>query len=73
MAIFNDSEHLLMQRAGPQLLEHLKDLQGFQQVDYYPLGESPGPGELRPDVTVSLTLGSAETSGLPGSRTLDAR
>ncbi len=74
MVVFNESEHLLMQRVGTCMLEHLKGLKGFDEIDYYPFGEKPEQeGELAPDVTVTLTLDKVKTSGLPGSRKLDAR
>ena len=73
MAIFNASEHLLAERVGPCMLEHLKDLRGFDEVHYYPFGELPEQGELAPDVTVTLTLAEVTTSGVPGARTLDAQ
>ena len=74
MVVFNESEHLLMQRVGTCMLEHLKGLKGFDKIDYYPFGEKPDQGgELAPDVTVTLTLDEVKTSGLPGSRKLDAR
>jgi len=73
MVIFNHSQHVLMQRAGLSMLQHLKDVRGFEQIDYYPAGKSAEPGELAPDVAVTLTLDDVKTSGLPGSRTLDAQ
>jgi hypothetical protein len=73
MAIVNISDHLLMERVGAALLTQLKDLHGFEQVDYYPHGETTPPGGLAPDLTVTLNLAAITTSGLPGSRGLHAR
>ena len=72
MAIFNQSDHLLMQRAGADLLQHLSGLKGFEQIDYYPLGQTPQEGTQIPDVTVTLALKHIETSGLPAARKLNA-
>jgi hypothetical protein len=73
MAIVNNSNHFLMERVGAALLQQLKDLRGFQQVDYYPYGERLPLGDLAPDLMVALKLAEIKTSGLPGSRKLHAR
>ncbi len=72
MAIFNESDHLLMQRVGADLLQHLSALKGFEQIEYYPLGQTPEEGTLIPDVTVTLVPKRIETSGLPTARRLHA-
>ena len=73
LAIFNESDHLLMQRVGANLLTQLDDLKGFQQVQYYPYGVKPEPGELAPDVTVSLQLDEISSSGFAPARKLNAQ
>ena len=73
LAIFNESDHLLMQRVAANLLTQLDDLEGFQQVQYYPYGVRPEPGELAPDVTVSLQLDEISSSGFAPARKLNAQ
>ncbi len=72
LAIVCRSPHELMQRVGPCLLEHLKKLRGFEHVDYYPVGKTPGPGALSPDGIVEIEMDSIGESGLMPVRTLEA-
>ncbi len=63
LAIFNLSDHLLMQRAGRELLEQLTQDREFERVEYYPLGHSPEVGSQATDLIVTLDIRSLEVSG----------
>ncbi|MCH5374264.1 MAG: hypothetical protein JJ992_09820, partial [Planctomycetes bacterium] len=73
MLIVNRSEHLLMQRVGARLLDHLKTIRGFEQVDYLPDGRQTETGQVSPDVTVTLELEEIQESGLVAAHQLEAR
>ena len=72
IVILNLSDHLLPARAGARLVEHLKQLKGPDQIDYYPHGCLPEEGESAPDVVITLDLGSISESGLR-NRKLDTQ
>ncbi len=70
--IVNRSDHLLMQRMAPRLLEHLANLQCAQEVDYSPGGRIGNPGDPAPDVVVVLSMPSFEETGGIGQSRLTA-
>ncbi len=72
VAILNRSDHPLLARAGAELLERMKPLGYIERIDYYPHGFQPEPGELAPDVFVTIELDKIDESGLLASRKVDA-
>ena len=71
LAIFNLSDHLLIERTGGLLLDHLKQLGYVEQIDYYPAGHSTEVGQLAPDIIITLDMDRIAESGLIG-QTLEA-
>ena len=71
LVIINRSDHLLMKRVAAALLKEFKDGALFDEIDYYPHGESPAVGALAPDLVMTLDLVSIKESGLIG-RDLEA-
>ncbi len=71
VAILNRSDHPLLARAGAELLERMKPLGYIERLDYYPHGFQPEPGELAPDVFVTIELDKIAESGLLASRKVD--
>lgn len=65
VAIFCESDHLLMQRVGLALFEGLKKTEQFPQIYYVPRGQSLPPGQEVPDILVSLSMPDYQESGLP--------
>ncbi len=68
IAVFNFSDHLLMNRIGAAVLEQLKKDGRFQRVEYYPAGHYPETGSLATDLFVTLDLDSLEESGVIGKK-----
>jgi len=68
VAVVNRSDHLLLQRAGRWAVEELKSLKDIQHIDYFPHGGRPKPGEMAPDVNVTIELLDLEESSLVGSK-----
>jgi hypothetical protein len=60
----NKSDHLLAKRIAGDFLEELKKLSCVDTITYLPAGEIPQPGELSPDVFITLTLADLNESGL---------
>jgi hypothetical protein len=65
-------DHLLMQRVGPRLLEHLANLDAADQVDYVPGGDVAEAGGPAPDVIITLDMPSVHESGALTERKLTA-
>ncbi len=72
VAVFCDSDHLLMQRVGLALFEGLQKTPQFTQVSYVPRGESLEDGLPVPDVLITLAMPTFNEGGIPGSRNYDA-
>lgn len=72
IAVFNQSDHLLMERTGLALFEGLRATNQFEQVQYVPYGKSLPVGQVVPDILVVLDMPSLQESGLPGSRRYQA-
>ncbi len=70
--IVNRSDHLLMRRMAPRLLEHLANVECAQEVDYSPGGRIGAPGDPAPDVVVTLTMPSFKETGSIGRTQLKA-
>lgn len=68
IAVFNFSDHLLMNRIGAAVLEQLKKDGSFLRVEYYPAGHYPETGSLATDLFVTLDLDSLEESGVIGKK-----
>ena len=60
----NKSDHLLAKRVAGDFLDELKKLSYVDRIDYLPAGEKLQPGELSPDVFITLSLASLNESGL---------
>lgn len=73
LAVFNESDHLLMARVGPLVVERLSKLPYVEQIDYFPAGRRSEPGTAAPDLFVRLNLASIQESSGPLSRKLDAK
>jgi hypothetical protein len=71
--ILNRSNQLLMARVGQLLLEELKPVDLIRQVDYYPADFLPEPGQLAPDVVITLDLEALKETGLPIRNSVEAR
>ncbi len=72
IAIFNQSDHLLMERTGLALFEGLRARNKFDTVQYVPYGQSLPVGQDVPDILVVLDMPTLKESGLPGSRRYQA-
>ncbi|MHB1036142.1 MAG: hypothetical protein ACYC0Y_15990 [Pirellulales bacterium] len=72
LVILNRSDHLLMARIGPLLLDELKPLGYIRQIDYYPAGFSPERGNLTADVTIIMDMEQLAESSGPASHTVEA-
>ena len=72
LIIINQSDDVLMERVGAELLDSLKSELAVDRLEYYPLGHMPEPGGLSPDFYVTLELESKEVSGLLSDK-LDAK
>ena len=72
VAIFNDSDHLLLELVGVRLVEHFEKLPHVQSIEYFPRGHRPEPGGVAPDVVVTLRLDRIVESGFAPVRELDA-
>ena len=72
LVIVNRSDHLLMARVGPLLLDELKSLGYIRQLDYYPVGFHPEQGQLAPDVTITIDLDKLTESDWLVSHSVDA-
>jgi len=70
--IVNRSDHVLMARIGRLLPEQLKTQDFVRRIDYYPAGAKPEPGELAPDVTITIDLESLTESRWPLWHSVDA-
>lgn len=66
VAVFNLSDHLLVERAGGLLLDRLKQLNCIDQLDYYPAGHTTEAGQLAPDITITLALDRIAHRGVVG-------
>ncbi len=66
LAIFNESDHLLVARVATSLLEQLKEASPFNEISYFPHGELAETGQLAPDLYLTLNLQSIDESGLIG-------
>ena len=64
IVVTNLSDHLLMQRVGNCLVEHLKKLKDIETIDYFSHGGGPKPGEQSPDAWVTLELAELKKTGL---------
>lgn len=64
LIIINQSDDILMERVGAELLESLKTELAVDRLEYYPLGHMPELGSLAPDFYVTLELESKNVSGL---------
>jgi hypothetical protein len=64
LIIINQSDDVLMERVGAELLDQLKQLLAVDRLEYYPFGHMPELGGLAPDFYVTLELKSKEVSGL---------
>lgn len=73
IAIFCESDHLLMQRVGLALFEGLQASGEFEQVQYVPQGKTLPLGQDVPDLLVTLRLTQWEESGMPLSRQYKAK
>lgn len=73
LAVFCESDHLLMQRVGLALFERLKEARRFEKVHFVPRGKSLPAGEEIPDVLVTIEMPSLKESGIQPSITYDAR
>jgi hypothetical protein len=71
LIIINQSDDVLMERVGVELLDQLKQLLAVDRLEYYPFGHMPELGGLAPDFYVTLKLKSKEVSGLINDK-LDA-
>jgi len=58
--ILNLSDHLLMQRVGPSLLEHLTALSNVDEISYIPGGTVTEHGGMAPDVIITLDMPEVE-------------
>lgn len=64
ISVINQSDDLLLQRTADRLVGILKDSGQFQSVRYYPTGHLPKPGIRRPDLFLTLNLGSLKETGI---------
>ncbi|MHC4879861.1 MAG: hypothetical protein ACYTGL_25700 [Planctomycetota bacterium] len=67
LAIFNRSDHLLLNRVASSLLKQLQAESKFDEISYFPSGHQPEIGGRAPDVYMTLDLRSIEESGLVSS------
>lgn len=72
LAVLNRSDHPLMARVGPLLVERLGKLAYVDTVAYYPAGERPDEGDLAPDLIISLELDALSESRSMLTRDLEA-
>ncbi|MBI1348356.1 hypothetical protein GC163_18935 [bacterium] len=73
VAIFCESDHLLMQRVGLALFEGLKKTEEFPQIFYVPRGERLPPGQEIPDIFITLSMPEYTESGLPVAKRYDLK
>lgn len=64
LIIINQSDDILMERIGAELLESLKTELAVDRLEYYPLGHMPELGNVAPDFYVTLEMESKKVSGL---------
>ncbi|MAG92591.1 MAG: hypothetical protein CMJ48_02395 [Planctomycetaceae bacterium] len=73
IAVFNLSDHALMQRVGLDLFKKLQETARFEEIHYLPHDEQLPAGSRLPDVFVTLDLPAIDQGGVPLRRTLDAQ
>ncbi len=71
-AVFNLSDHLLMQRVGEALFRKLTESR-LERVDYYPAGHRPADGHRLPDLLFTLDLISLKEGGVPLRNTIEVQ
>lgn len=64
LIIINQTDDVLMERVGAELLDELKQSLVVDRLEYYPFGHMPELGGLAPDFYVTLELKSKEVSGV---------
>lgn len=64
LIIINQSDDVLMERVGAELIESLKSELAFDRLEYYPHGHLPETGKPAPDFYLMLELRSKTVSGL---------
>lgn len=64
LIIINQSDDVLMERVGAELLDQLKQALVVDRLEYYPFGHMPELGGLAPDFYLTLELKSKEVSGV---------
>lgn len=73
LAVFCESDHLLMQRVGLALFDGLKEANRFDNVHYVPRGKSLPAGEEVPDVLITIEMPAFKESGIQPVVNYDAR
>ncbi|NLX20081.1 MAG: hypothetical protein GXY55_00215 [Phycisphaerae bacterium] len=72
LTLLNLSDHPLMHGVGEDLAHRLGELPAVRKVDYFPANSSPPPGSRRPDLLLTLDLGTIDETTLPAYRQLEA-
>jgi hypothetical protein len=70
IVIRSQSDHRLLERVGVELQKRLSELPFVEEIDYYPSGSEPEPGNRAPDVTILLDLPKLKDRKLPLNRWL---
>lgn len=73
LAIFCESDHMLMQRIGLALFDGLRETNQFDKVHYVPRGKSLPAGEEVPDVLITIEMPSLKETGIQPIVSYDTR
>lgn len=68
IAVFLLSEHLIIKRAGEELVKNLEEENLIKRIEYYPFGHLPQSGSPATDLIITLDVNSLKTSGFLASK-----